>query len=563
MDVLYHHDSAWGLDDFELAPLRSTPALQPQLRLPSISTSLNDGHQETQSIDPAVLNGFSGYESFEQSEELGDPSPQHFDHFAEYAPTSSAVQGLNITSSYEDTASFRHEARYPEQWDAQEDENGWTDAYFSHRNQYRPSDRPPSPASDGEAQAPTSSLHQHHPGATSELIPSPEPISPHTLSSRHSFSEPSVLGAPYAIPIGQPAIDMPPPPRKRSRKSSADQIKTERPDKSDRKKQTPARRTTVKQMPSMPRPETARSATKTTHPKFDAGGVFIHGLCGKGFASRSKVKKHHWGNLYDNLDTTTGCWAKHNKPDVSWDDHASCKHDDHKSQTLEETSNLSVLAHKSTDSPKVSDRKAVVVSTMIPIQSNVLPGFQTSHDLPRTASHALHVPRSALHEMQYQDHSYYDNRMRSASKFESLLTAVDVASRIEAPILKGRNDSVVTHLDAQVVAAELNGKFTSQWPFPSRGLDERFSYSQPYPPFLTDPTLGHSIPRPNIRMPAYNVFPGYTFPSTGYTQTQPNFGASMIVPSCTDDPVHRSALRERGGMDASTSPNADNKRARR
>lgn len=47
-------------------------------------------------------------------------------------------------------------------------------------------------------------------------------------------------------------------------------------------------------------------------------GQFVHGLCGKSFNTRHAVKKHHWGSRMDDRETTTGCWAKHKKPDVSW-----------------------------------------------------------------------------------------------------------------------------------------------------------------------------------------------------------------------------------------------------
>lgn len=47
-------------------------------------------------------------------------------------------------------------------------------------------------------------------------------------------------------------------------------------------------------------------------------GSFIHAICGKGFHSRSAVKKHHWGPKAGDLTTTRGCWAKNKKLDVAW-----------------------------------------------------------------------------------------------------------------------------------------------------------------------------------------------------------------------------------------------------
>lgn len=47
-------------------------------------------------------------------------------------------------------------------------------------------------------------------------------------------------------------------------------------------------------------------------------GPYVHAICGKGFPTKSAVKKHHWGPKPGDLETTRGCWAKNNKPDVAW-----------------------------------------------------------------------------------------------------------------------------------------------------------------------------------------------------------------------------------------------------
>lgn len=47
-------------------------------------------------------------------------------------------------------------------------------------------------------------------------------------------------------------------------------------------------------------------------------GPYVHAICGKSFPTRSAVKKHHWGPNSGDLETTRGCWAKNNKPDVAW-----------------------------------------------------------------------------------------------------------------------------------------------------------------------------------------------------------------------------------------------------
>jgi hypothetical protein len=62
------------------------------------------------------------------------------------------------------------------------------------------------------------------------------------------------------------------------------------------------------------------AATKPRKSRAAMGvGQFIHALCGKDFHSRSAVKKHHWGHAKaGDTSTTTGCWAKKNKPDREW-----------------------------------------------------------------------------------------------------------------------------------------------------------------------------------------------------------------------------------------------------
>jgi hypothetical protein len=48
---------------------------------------------------------------------------------------------------------------------------------------------------------------------------------------------------------------------------------------------------------------------------------FIHAICGKSFQTRSDVKKHHWGRsagAAGDTSTTSGCWARNNKPNREW-----------------------------------------------------------------------------------------------------------------------------------------------------------------------------------------------------------------------------------------------------
>ena len=75
MNVLYHKDAKWGAGDFDFDPLVTQtcpqflqPAHEPQLRLPSISSLCCSDHQAVQSINPAVLSGYSGHSRFANDE---------------------------------------------------------------------------------------------------------------------------------------------------------------------------------------------------------------------------------------------------------------------------------------------------------------------------------------------------------------------------------------------------------------------------------------------------------------------------------------------------------------
>lgn len=182
-------------------------------------------------------------------------------------------------------------------------------------------------------------------------------------------------------------------------------------------------------------------------PDQSTGLPYVHSLCGKGFSTLTGVKKHHWGKKANDLATTTGCWAKHNKPDVAWDDHPSCKGG----------RSTSVVAKTAPPTRKQRQTKHSLSQSTSPSpidvpQFQLLPGFPILDDLPRTVAKAVHAgnaPGSSTQEMMHQT-----PRFASRSGFDSLLTAVNVVSQIDAPKPKGRADSIAQNLDAQVAAAE-------------------------------------------------------------------------------------------------------------
>jgi hypothetical protein len=130
-------------------------------------------------------------------------------------------------------------------------------------------------------------------------------------------SPPFHLGDPVAVPLGQPSFDMSPP-KKRSRKISPASTKPEE----DRRHienfgpRMPSAVTTTPIQPSLSLQQSSVLRHSIRAPR--TKGHFVHSICGTAFTSRYAVKKHHWGNKCDDLETTTGCWAKNKKPNVQW-----------------------------------------------------------------------------------------------------------------------------------------------------------------------------------------------------------------------------------------------------
>jgi hypothetical protein len=274
---------------------------------------------------------------------------------------------------------------------------------------------------------------------------------------------------------------MPPPSRKRRRLNSSAHFKVEEDtDEEDIEAsvcasppaKVPSKRTLQRQAKKKAEEEQVRPAVE---------GPYIHSLCGKGFASRSKVKKHHWGAKLENLETTNGCWAKHNKPDVSWNEHPSCK----EGPPPRRTANRSI---ESKPTQKESKQKAPVVPTMIP----------TLEDLPRTVYEAVN-PQEADQPIFTEVGPFHSHRLPTQDRFNSLLTAAKFASRIEAPRPQGRNDSLISHLNAQAVLAEDKREYCTSWVDTAQDQQDEFAYGHHHP--YTAQGLGISYPVGGVHVP--------------------------------------------------------------
>jgi hypothetical protein len=256
------------------------------------------------------------------------------------------------------------------------------------------------------------------------------------------MASPSVLGVPVAVPIGQPIDDMPPPSKGR-RQSSKRQARVKDIGNEDTETASvTSPSTTVIDRLSVP-PQSNEKVRDEHTMSHTESRPYIHSLCGKGFSSRSKVKKHHWGNKLDNLETTTGCWAKNNKPSVSWNEHPSCKEGRAPPRPVKNVP--SVISRQ-----KKSTQKAPMVPSM---GSGPQDLSQTVSDTPRTSEGSQHSFEGPG--------SYHSHQLPTQTGFDNLLTAVNVASQIDAPRPQGRIDSVVSHLGAQAAATEHNRQYVT------------------------------------------------------------------------------------------------------
>jgi hypothetical protein len=128
---------------------------------------------------------------------------------------------------------------------------------------------------------------------------------------------------------------------------------------------------------------------------------------------------------------------------------------------------------------------------MIPSSQNMVSGsgLPVFNNLPQTVAESAREPPSSPPFLQARTLPFHTSRIPVHYGLDSLLTAVNVAAKIDAPVPQGRNDSVVSNLDAQVAAAEERRlKTTSRSAAPRNQSDSPFSYgTHPIPPLTRTP----------------------------------------------------------------------------
>jgi hypothetical protein len=507
MGILNHPDAQWGSRDFDLPllpvhqplPQFLQPAHVPQMRLPPMCTPWEPSNRALPAFGAAPVSDLGNYYSFEQSygdgASFADSEKNHSSGYghamipslrdmipaellssaSESTPTLPSRPtierddaGIDPSHLESDRTSQTYQpvqpsdnVRYDTAWDREESSQLCEYEKSLNHTQVVPS------AEDVESQQ--FEIHSPLPHPVSATA-----ISPVQSSTALPLASPSET---YVIPnldsktSDQLMVDMAPPPRKRSRKGSVLQPRVKEQHVRGGSSQDIGHNHDLAALES--RSKAFRAEETPSRRASERAGPFVHNLCGKSFATRQKVKKHHWGNRMNNLNTTTGCWFKYDKPSASWDDHPSCK----------EVQKSTPLKSQKLSS-RTTEAKAPMVPGMVPKNWN-----NYSQDLPKITTkpvNAPHTPSQYVQPSFTQDGSffYHNHNLAPSSPFESLLAVVNVAAadvEMEAPIPKGRSDSVLlSNLDSQAIAAERTGRYQPAYAYNSGGQDDEHYRHEAY-----------------------------------------------------------------------------------
>ncbi|KAF2733470.1 hypothetical protein EJ04DRAFT_577661 [Polyplosphaeria fusca] len=455
--VLFHQDARWDMNDFSgqvaglTAPGYLQPQHHPQFTMPSLSDLWDNNinlQAPFQMSGPSITPGFGQSTSQVISPFSTVPTQQPAGQFSandqRYYPHANIAHGQNSfigdhSESYGSTPSSPA--------------TQWRGSYAGFDQLAMQSSQTGNYGYESDVSSPmqgAASLHQPalNDGWSTrvgvncrEYTPATEPAA-QLESGAGDFEEqgPSVLGKPIARPIGLSSLESEMlPPRKRGQNlSRADTPSTV----ADEAEFTP-NRTTTKTL-------AAGRLTKRAH----AGtGSFIHAICGKGFSSRHGVKKHHWGSGREDPNTSRGCWFKSGKPDIAWDAHPTCQEDKPQDKSQR------VVPKEPERSSKVNNEPYRAPVAPMLTSKRTLPNIPTLSGLPSRVVDSLR--NTSPRPFGANNESSPQILAASQGKLDHLLTAVNLASKIDAPIAQGRNDSVVSYLDAQASAPEPGRAFGS------------------------------------------------------------------------------------------------------
>ncbi|KAF1952430.1 hypothetical protein CC80DRAFT_507910 [Byssothecium circinans] len=339
-------------------------------------------------------------------------------------------------------------------------------------------------------------------------------------ASAHASSTPLRLGTPIAVPLGQPTYEMAP-----MRRPSEEGTPANHRGGSEEDMDALA--------PEVSLPAKTKRKSRASEIAADQGktraspnsGQFIHAICGRSFQTRYSVKKHHWGGVSEEAHTASSCWAKNGKPDRAWDEHPSCQKGEQPRKTKSRRS--STKADPAIRKPTIDPAPEPQVPSKF--KAPTAPSMISQPEIP-----ALGVP-------DLSDSPNAVAKIVLGVSFGSL-TAVNAVSKVDAPRPQGRNDSIVSHLDAQVSAAERE----EQGYIPAAngdGLGHEYQVSADQQPF--EAQVPHNMILSSQVQEAHTVGPKPTIQASG-TDMAPINDIQLDSPRLVENKGKKSRAGKRG-----------------
>lgn len=460
MDVLYHKDARWGVGDFDFGQTPSQaipqflqPIHQPQLRLPPISPSWSMDYLSTQTVNPATLNDYCAPHRFGQQHRLDSHHTQYVKHpwppysqspsspmsqdsiyspFSNHLslPAPDLVSRHNVSTATGPTDMPHHNGSY-----STPDNESTTEFHDPHIEFGYKFEMMDDTASVSQFCQLIQPVHESRP--LRALAPKFAPGSPTLLETSDAMSTyPEVVPMPLPSKnCGHIASMM---------NTSVDGYQ------SYSRASLPEVRNSPGETKEQPR---KKIDTKVSRERAEESCRFVHSLCGKAFSSRHGVKKHHWGAKNGDIHTTTGCWVKHKKPNVTWDAHPSCR-------AQPAVSNYPRKAGPMADKQESEHTTVPVLAG--PAIHDGIPGFPTLEGLPQTVAEAV-TPNMATQSIS-EDIGYLLNQNRPQVDFRTCITGATATSNIGMPTLEGyQHGHLGSCLDAHDAPAPRRGHDTSLW----------------------------------------------------------------------------------------------------
>lgn len=187
---------------------------------------------------------------------------------------------------------------------------------------------------------------------------------------------------------------------------------------------------------------------------------------------------------------------------------------------------------QSTSKTTLPETRIPVVPTIAPKSQNTAsgPGLPIFNEMPQKAVESAQGLSSSPPFRQVCMLPYHASRPPVRGGIDTLLMAVNVAMKIDAPTPQSRNDSIVSNLDAQVAAAEEHQiKTTPRSAAPYDQSDSPFKFSTHHIPPLNESLLP---PLSEVELGATKAYRSHSIALDG--EGTNNQQAKRLVASDTD-----------------------------